>query len=96
MTYAAARGWPRAWVLALREIEDLCHDPEVHRSDLGFGDAEYKRRYAEGFCDEATLRLFAPTARALLCNAARGAVARTDRVRATRLRTAAASAPTRP
>lgn len=62
-----------------REIEDLCADPEVRRLDFGFGDAAYKRRYADEASEEVTIRLFAPTARSLLCNVARAPIARIDR-----------------
>jgi CelD/BcsL family acetyltransferase involved in cellulose biosynthesis len=62
-----------------REIEDLCADPEIHRLDFGFGDADYKRRYADESHEEATIRLYAPTARAIVCNAGRAALAGLDR-----------------
>jgi CelD/BcsL family acetyltransferase involved in cellulose biosynthesis len=62
-----------------REIEDLCGDPEIHRLDFGFGDAEYKRRYADEVREEATIRLYAPAPRALCCNAGHASLAGLDR-----------------
>ncbi|MFN8222215.1 MAG: GNAT family N-acetyltransferase [Gaiellales bacterium] len=44
--------------LLLRLIEDLCHDPGIHRFDLGGGDVEYKRRIADQFWEEVDVRVF--------------------------------------
>jgi hypothetical protein len=49
-------------VLFLKIIECLCEDPAVDRFDFGYGDAEYKRRFATEHWDEATLYMFAPRA----------------------------------
>jgi CelD/BcsL family acetyltransferase involved in cellulose biosynthesis len=58
-----------------RMIDDFCNDPDVHAVDFGFGDAEYKRRFATESWEECDVRLFAPTPRALAINATRSAVA---------------------
>lgn len=44
-------------------IEDLCRDPTVFAIDYGFGDAQYKRSFADESRDEADVRIFAPSVR---------------------------------
>ena len=46
-------------VLLLRVLEETCADPSVHTFDFGFGDAPYKRRYADSHSLEGSLYLFA-------------------------------------
>jgi CelD/BcsL family acetyltransferase involved in cellulose biosynthesis len=60
--------------LLMRMFEDLIADPDVHAVDYGQGDAEYKRRFGSESWEEADLRVFAPTPRALAINAVRSAV----------------------
>ena len=49
--------------LQMRMIEDLCRDPAVFAIDYGFGDAQYKRSFADESRDEADVRIFAPSVR---------------------------------
>jgi hypothetical protein len=59
----------------LKVIEDLCADDDVELVDFGFGDAEYKRRFANESWPEADVVLFAPTFRAARINLTRTALA---------------------
>jgi hypothetical protein len=58
----------------MRAIEALCADPTVSAIDFGYGDAEYKRRFATDAWHEADVLVFAPTARALAINATRNGI----------------------
>jgi CelD/BcsL family acetyltransferase involved in cellulose biosynthesis len=49
--------------LLVRMIDDFCADPTLQAVDYGFGDAEYKRRYATESWEESDIRIFAPRAR---------------------------------
>jgi Acetyltransferase (GNAT) domain len=56
-------------LVLLRVIESLCADAGVDALDYGFGDADYKRRFANESWEEADVRIFAPTFRAVRVNA---------------------------
>ena len=43
----------------MRMIEDLSRHPTVFAIDYGFGDAQYKRSFADESRDEADVRIFA-------------------------------------
>lgn len=61
-------------VLFLHVVERLCHDSSVNHFDFGFGDAEYKRRFATEHWNEATLYMFAPRVYPILVNSIHAAV----------------------
>ena len=54
--------------LLMRAVEDLCADESVHTLDFGFGDADYKRHFGDGFVDEEDVVVFAGKPRALAVN----------------------------
>lgn len=58
----------------LRLIESLTTDPDFAILDFGFGDAEYKRRFATASWEEESLALFARRAKPLAVAAAHGAI----------------------
>jgi CelD/BcsL family acetyltransferase involved in cellulose biosynthesis len=62
-------------VLQLRMIEELCADPTVSLLDMGFGDADYKRRLGNRSWQEAEVVVYAARLRPLLINAARSGCA---------------------
>ena len=62
----------------MKLIEDLCADPDVSVLDLGFGDAEYKRRFGDRSWQEADVHVFATRARPVAINVARTAVLATN------------------
>ena len=57
-----------------RLIEDLCADDAVDTLDLGWSDAEYKRRLSTRSRLEQDVHLFAPTAKGCLTNVARSSL----------------------
>lgn len=59
-------------------IEDLCEDGSITVLDLGFGDAEYKRRFGDRSWQEADVHLFAPRARPISINVLRTAILKTN------------------
>jgi CelD/BcsL family acetyltransferase involved in cellulose biosynthesis len=66
--------------LAVRMIERLCEDEEVHSLDWGHGEADYKRTLGEERREEVDILMFAPTFRGVRVN-----ILRTGTVAATRL-----------
>lgn len=68
------RKWHLGTGLFLRVLEQLCEDPSVERFDFGFGDAEYKRRFASKQWDEATIYMFAPRTYPILVSSVHNAV----------------------
>jgi CelD/BcsL family acetyltransferase involved in cellulose biosynthesis len=81
---------PGTYVLT-KVIEELCRDPSVSRLDFGFGDADYKRAFADDSWEEQDVGIFAPRLRPLGVNlvqtammgtsaAGRAALARTGRL----------------
>jgi CelD/BcsL family acetyltransferase involved in cellulose biosynthesis len=84
--YSSTTGYDPAYtkqgvgtVLLLRLFEDLCADPEVRIIDFGWGDADYKRRWANDSWLEHDVILFAPTARAVRANLIRTGILASDR-----------------
>lgn len=55
--------------LLMRVVGDLCADEGVHTLDFGFGDAEYKRHFGDGFVEEEDVVVFARKPRTLAVNA---------------------------
>jgi CelD/BcsL family acetyltransferase involved in cellulose biosynthesis len=55
----------------MKLIADLCDDPTIESLDYGLGDAEYKRRFGDGFWEEQDVAVFSPTLRALRIHAVR-------------------------
>jgi len=55
----------------MKMIEDLCEDAGITVLDLGFGDAEYKRRFGDRSWPEADVHLFAPRFRPVSINVLR-------------------------
>ena len=49
--------------LLMKVIEQLCADPAVDRLDFGFGDADYKRAFADESWVEQDVEVFEPRAR---------------------------------
>lgn len=64
--------------LLVRLIDNLCADNAVHVLDLGYGDAEEKRRFSSSSSDEAHPLIFAPTFTGVRVNLARTAIAAAD------------------
>lgn len=54
--------------LLQRMLEDLCREGGVEAFDFGFGDAEYKRHWADNGWQEASIYIFAPSLRGVLLN----------------------------
>jgi CelD/BcsL family acetyltransferase involved in cellulose biosynthesis len=73
--------------LLMRAVEDLCADESVHTLDFGFGDADYKRNFGDGFIEEEDVVVFAGKPRGVAVNAlhtALGAATAAGRAVATR------------
>lgn len=62
----------------MKMIEDLCEDETVTVLDLGFGDAEYKRRFGDRSWQEADVHLFAPRIRPVSINVLRTTILKTS------------------
>jgi CelD/BcsL family acetyltransferase involved in cellulose biosynthesis len=84
--YSSSTGYDPAYtkqgvgtILLLRLFEELCADPEVQVVDFGWGDAVYKRRWANDSWEEHDLVVFAPSARAVRANLIRTSILATDR-----------------
>jgi hypothetical protein len=60
--------------LLMKVIEQLCADPAVDRLDFGFGDADYKRAFADESWVEQDVEVFEPRARPLGINVAQTAI----------------------
>ena len=60
--------WHPGTALFLKVLDRLCSDPDVHDFDFGFGDAEYKKRFATQHWDETSLYVFAPRVYPVLVN----------------------------
>lgn len=83
--FSSAKGFDPAYgrhrigtFLHMRMLQDLCDDPRVQAIDFGFGDADYKRRYATRCWNETDLVVYAPAIRPILVGAVRNAVAGAD------------------
>jgi CelD/BcsL family acetyltransferase involved in cellulose biosynthesis len=63
----------------MRMVEDLCGDPLVGAIDFGYGDAEYKRTFANRHWDDADVLVVARRARPLAVSAVGSAAAALDR-----------------
>jgi CelD/BcsL family acetyltransferase involved in cellulose biosynthesis len=63
----------------MRMVEDLCADRAVGAIDFGYGDAEYKRTFANRSWDDADVLVVARRARPLAVSAAGSAAAVLDR-----------------
>jgi hypothetical protein len=63
----------------VRMIADLCEDPSITLLDFGFGDAEYKRRFANQRWDEGDVLIYASRFRTARINVTRTALLRTTR-----------------
>jgi hypothetical protein len=55
-------------VVLLKFLESICGDPQAKLFDFGFGDAQYKKNYADIQWQEASVYLFAPRLYPLLMN----------------------------
>jgi hypothetical protein len=55
--------------LLMRAVDDLCADESVHTLDFGFGDADYKRHFGDGFIEEEDVVVFAGKPRGVAVNA---------------------------
>ena len=60
-------------------IESLCHNDEIRVIDFGAHEAQYKRSYANEVSEEAKLRLYGTTWRALWLAGVAGTIASLDR-----------------
>ncbi len=60
--------------LLMRALEDLAADGTTHLIDFGFGDAEYKRHFGDGFAEEQDVGIFEPRPRPLALNAVHSAL----------------------
>jgi CelD/BcsL family acetyltransferase involved in cellulose biosynthesis len=83
--FSSAKGFDPAFgrqrvgtFLHMEMLRDLCDDPRVRSIDFGFGDADYKRRYATRHWLETDLVAYAPAIRPILVGAVRNAVAGAD------------------
>lgn len=54
------KGFDVGTVLFLKVLEDICNQPQIRLFDFGFGDAQYKRSYADTQWQEASVYVFAP------------------------------------
>jgi CelD/BcsL family acetyltransferase involved in cellulose biosynthesis len=73
--YDPAYGRDRVGIyLLMRVIDHLCEDPGVDVFDFGFGDAEYKRHFADESWSESDVLIFAPTIRAIRINVGRTSI----------------------
>ncbi|MGH7803853.1 MAG: GNAT family N-acetyltransferase [Candidatus Binatia bacterium] len=61
-------------LLLARMLEALRKEAGLRWFDFGFGDSDYKRRYSTHSFEEATVAMFAPTARGALLNVAQSTV----------------------
>lgn len=57
--------------LLMRILAEACADDEITKFDYGFGEAEYKRRFADEHWDEADVLVYAPHPRAVTANMVR-------------------------
>ncbi len=70
----------------LRFVDSLCRDPAISVLDFGFGDAEYKRRFANAEWEEQPAMIFAPRTRPLVVNATRTTLVGSSRAARSALR----------
>jgi CelD/BcsL family acetyltransferase involved in cellulose biosynthesis len=56
--------------LLMRAVDDLCADGSAQTLDFGFGDAEYKRHFGDGFVEEQDVGAFERRPRTIALNAA--------------------------
>jgi CelD/BcsL family acetyltransferase involved in cellulose biosynthesis len=61
-------------VLFLKVLESLCSDPAVRSLDFGFGDAQYKKQYANEHWMEVSSHIFAPRLYPICVNISRSFV----------------------
>jgi hypothetical protein len=55
--------------LLMRALDDLAGEGVTHSIDFGFGDADYKRHFGDGFAEEQDIGIFEPRPRLLVINA---------------------------
>jgi CelD/BcsL family acetyltransferase involved in cellulose biosynthesis len=55
--------------LLMRALDDLAGEGATHSIDFGFGDADYKRHFGDGFAEEQDIGIFEPRPRLLVLNA---------------------------
>lgn len=61
-------------ILFLKMLENLISLDAIDTMDFGFGDAPYKKRFADTFCQESSVYLFPNTIKGFLLNSARSAI----------------------
>ena len=76
--FASGTGFDPKWkhfrvgtVLFLKVLESLCNDKMIDHYDFGYGDAEYKRSYADTQWQEACISIFAPRLLPIIVNVLR-------------------------
>jgi CelD/BcsL family acetyltransferase involved in cellulose biosynthesis len=60
--------------LLMRALEDLAGEGTTHAIDFGFGDADYKRHFGDGFVEEQDVGVFEPRPKPLALNAVHSAL----------------------
>jgi CelD/BcsL family acetyltransferase involved in cellulose biosynthesis len=63
--------------LLMRAVEDLSADGSTKVIDFGFGDAQYKRHFGDGFVEEQDVGIFQRRAKTIALNAAHSALGAT-------------------
>lgn len=60
--------------LLMRALDDLAGEGTTHSIDFGFGDADYKRHFGDGFIEEQDVGVFEPRPKLLALNAVHSAL----------------------